>query len=112
MTNPKVVPFETYCKNAEWFEEEFPKLELRGCLDKAFYTPGKSSLKEILEFEVRIFSDLEAVWSHLPPEKQDRFVEKCVPLWRDMKMMHEKIRTLVREMNAEQGIVIGEKGRG
>jgi hypothetical protein len=92
--------------NDAWWEHEFPKLEMEACLDKAFYTPKTRSLKELLEFEAKIFSDLALVWSKLRPGKRERFVEKCVPYWRDMRAMHEKIRALVREMLREQGVEI------
>jgi hypothetical protein len=94
----------------KFLDYELPTLEVLANIGHSFYSSEGKSITELMAIERKAFNELAYVHSKLPPDKAEKFVEKCLPWWKVMKSLHAAIRELALEDLREQGVVIGKQG--
>jgi hypothetical protein len=104
----------TYTRRTKEFERfmtfVFPTLEINAAIDKTFW-PKNASISRLMAIEQRAIDNLGLLYSKLPtPQLQDRFIQRCVPWWREMRRVRKMIRELAIQDLKEQGIDLTKAG--
>jgi hypothetical protein len=102
-------------KKAKEYEKfliyELPTLEDTVAIELTFYSPERRSISDLRDIERKALDRLAYVHSKLPPDKAERFIQKCLPWWRVMRTLHKMIRDLAIKDLEEQGIDPAKQGR-